>query len=78
MGRITGENEMATRDQVQPKPSHQTTIEWREVMGFTQDQAAAELGCSRTAFGGWERAPATLPKYIKLAMAALALGIKAD
>ena len=48
---------------------------WREAMGFTQRDAAEALGCSRAALGNWENAVTDCPKYIGLAMAALALGM---
>ena len=49
--------------------------EWLLTMGLSQRQAARELGCSRGALAGWEAKPETTPKYIRLAMRALALGI---
>jgi DNA-binding XRE family transcriptional regulator len=49
---------------------------WRERMGFSQVQAAKEIGCSRQAWIGWEVGSKRTPRYIYLAMAALALGMK--
>lgn len=49
---------------------------WRERMGYSQRDACAALGCSRGAWTGWENGSHTVPAYIGLAMAALALGMK--
>lgn len=56
--------------------SGQTLIEWRERMGFSQRDACEQLGCSRGAWGGWETGAQPVPRYIGLACAALALGMK--
>jgi transcriptional regulator with XRE-family HTH domain len=49
---------------------------WRERMGFTQEQAAEALGCSRRSLTSWENGESQAARYIGLAMAALALGMK--
>lgn len=49
---------------------------WRERMGYSQRQAALALGCSRGAWSGWEDGTKQPPRYIGLACAALALGMK--
>lgn len=54
-----------------------TMASWRIDMGFTQREAAEALGCARNSVQNWERDPATLPHYIKLAMRALGTGISA-
>lgn len=56
--------------------THHILKEWRERMGYTQDEACAELGCSTRAWGQWEKGEQEPPLYIGLAMDALALGIK--
>lgn len=50
-------------------------IAWRELMGFSQRDAAEALGCSRGALGGWENGQ-DIPRYIGLACAALAVGME--
>lgn len=62
-----------------PPPSHlnaATLKVWRDRMGYSHRDACAALGCSRGAWGGWERGTAPVPLYIGLAMAALATGMK--
>jgi transcriptional regulator with XRE-family HTH domain len=49
---------------------------WRERLSFTKRDAAHALGCSRSAWAGWESGKHPTPKYIGLAMAALVLGIE--
>lgn len=49
---------------------------WRERMGFSQDDAALALGCSRRTLTGYETGQHQAPRYIGLAMAALAMGMK--
>lgn len=51
-------------------------VGWRNAMSYSQRDAAEALGCSRDAFGGWERGTQECPLYIRLAMSALALGVK--
>jgi transcriptional regulator with XRE-family HTH domain len=53
----------------------QTLIAWRERMGYSQRDACSALGCSRGAWAGWEGGQ-KIPRYIGLACAALALGMK--
>ncbi len=53
-----------------------TLIAWRERMALSQREAAIALGCSRGALAGWESGKTTIPKYIGLAMSALALGVQ--
>jgi transcriptional regulator with XRE-family HTH domain len=52
--------------------------EWRTLMGYTTRQAAEALGCSREALDGWEKGRHETPKYITLAMSALAMGMGED
>ena len=49
---------------------------WREQMGYTQLDAANELGCSRKALINWEKGRHEIPRYIGLAMGALATGMR--
>jgi transcriptional regulator with XRE-family HTH domain len=56
----------------------QSLVTWRANMGFTQREAAEALGCPLTDLVDWERGAITTPRFIKLAMAALALGIEAE
>jgi transcriptional regulator with XRE-family HTH domain len=58
-------------------PVPQVLLSWRERMGFSQRDACVALGCSRGAWAKWETGKAKAPKYIGLACAALALGMKA-
>ena len=51
---------------------------WRERLKFSKTQAARELGCSRQSIYEWESGRSPVPRYITLACAALALGIKAE
>jgi len=51
-------------------------LEWRERMGYSQRDACEQLGCSRTAWIQWEAGKQETPRYIGLACAALALGMK--
>lgn len=55
--------------------SGKTLTLWRERMGFSQREACEKLGCSRGAWSGWEGGTQDIPRYIGLAMAALALGM---
>lgn len=55
--------------------SHETCSAWRTRMGYSQYDAAEVLGCSRNAWRGWESGTKPVPRYIGLAMAALALGM---
>lgn len=69
---------MATQTQIKPVPlSKETLLAWRERMGFSQRDACEALGCSRGAWGFWETGRQKIPRYIGLAMAALALGMQA-
>jgi transcriptional regulator with XRE-family HTH domain len=57
--------------------SPQVLLSWRERMGYSQRDACAALGCSRAAWVKWETGQqAPIPRYIGLACAALALGMK--
>jgi transcriptional regulator with XRE-family HTH domain len=53
----------------------ETITRWRERLFLSQREAARKLGCSRGALAGWESGQTEIPRYIGLAMAALALGI---
>ena len=68
---------MRHEDKTMTKDPDQSLVTWRETMGLTQREAAEALGCDRDDFAIWEKQPSTTPRYIKLAMAALALGIEA-
>lgn len=52
-----------------------TLTAWRTRMGYSQREACDALGCSRGAWAGWETGKNEIPRYIGLAMAALALGM---
>jgi transcriptional regulator with XRE-family HTH domain len=55
--------------------SPQALIAWRNRMKLNQSKAAEALGVSRRAWGMYERGESDIPKYIRLACAAYALGI---
>lgn len=58
--------------------SGQTLAQWRERMGYSKREAAEVIGCSRASWSAWESgSQPTIPRYIGLAMAALALGMTA-
>lgn len=61
---------------IDPVLSHMVLQAWRERMGYSQREACAELGCSRGAWAKWETGEQAAPRYIGLACAALALGMK--
>ncbi len=69
---------MRNEDKVMTKAPDQTLATWRETMGLTQKEAAEALGCARNSIIEWEQHPEKTPLYIKLAAAALALGITVD
>lgn len=50
---------------------------WRKRMGYSQQDACNELGCSITLLEHWEHGSRPVPRYIGLACAALALGMSA-
>jgi transcriptional regulator with XRE-family HTH domain len=56
-------------------PTAATLTAWRERMGYSQRDACRELGCSRGAWANWENGAHEIPRYIGLALAALALGM---
>jgi transcriptional regulator with XRE-family HTH domain len=56
-------------------PKTPSLLLWRERMGYSQTEASRQLGCSKVALIGWELGRKKTPRYIHLAMAALALGI---
>lgn len=56
--------------------SPQALIEWRQRMKLNQTKAAEALGVSRRAWGMYERGESEIPRYIGLACAAYALGIR--
>lgn len=62
--------------EAEPRLSAQTLIAWRDRMGYSQRDACEALGCSRGAWAGWENDVHPVPRYIGLACAALALGMK--
>jgi transcriptional regulator with XRE-family HTH domain len=69
---------MSSKTIKEPAAPDNSIASWREAMGLNQRDASEALGCSRTALGDWERDPPTTPRYIKLAMAALAMGMKVE
>lgn len=72
---------MMTPNETKPTPSPAdklTLAKWREQMGFTVMEAITALGCSERAWDRWEGGERPVPKYIKLACSALALGIKPE
>ena len=68
---------MRHEDKTMTKAPDQSLVTWRETMGFNQREAAEALGCGTADISLWERGSTTTPRYIKLAAAALALGIEA-
>lgn len=50
---------------------------WREGMGFSVADACDMLGVKQKDYEKWESQEKPTPKYVTLACAALALGIKA-
>jgi DNA-binding transcriptional regulator YiaG len=54
-----------------------TLTAWRKRMGFSQREASIAIECSRTAWANWESGRHRIPRYIGLAIAALALGLSA-
>ena len=52
-------------------------VKWRkEIMQLTQEQAASALGITRSGLCRYEAGELPVPKKIRLAMAALSLGLK--
>jgi transcriptional regulator with XRE-family HTH domain len=49
---------------------------WRKNMGYSKREAVRQLGCSRQAWDDWENDNHKIPRYIVLAIDALALGSK--
>ena len=68
---------MRHEDKTMTKAPDQSLATWRETMGLTQREAAEALGCDRRRHRHMGAQTDTTPRYIKLAMAALALGIEA-
>ena len=60
-----------TRDGMTP----QQFKAWRKRLGLTQARAADAIGMSATQIKNYEAGRATIPLYVELACAALALGI---
>lgn len=52
-------------------------LTWRESMGYSLDDASQMLGVTPAELIRWEKHSTPTPRYITLACAALALGIKA-
>jgi transcriptional regulator with XRE-family HTH domain len=50
--------------------------DWRKRLKLSQVKAAEELGCGRRSLQLWEKGENNIPKYIALACAAVALGVK--
>ena len=59
-----------------PKLNAETLTLWREQMGYTMNDAADELGCSKRSLVNWENGHFPIPRYIGLAMNALALNMR--
>ena len=59
-----------------PKLNAETLTLWREQMGYTMNEAADELGCSKRSLTNWENGHFPIPRYIGLAMNALALNMR--
>lgn len=53
----------------------QALSDWRTRMGYSQRDAARALGCARGAWTKWESGTNRIPRYVGLAMAALAMGM---
>lgn len=49
---------------------------WQKSQGYTYDSAAAALGMGRTTFADYLKRDGELPRWLALACAALAAGIK--
>lgn len=49
---------------------------WRKRLGLSKVGAAEALGCDRGSVSAWEAGSYPIPRYIALACAAIALGIK--
>jgi transcriptional regulator with XRE-family HTH domain len=60
----------------EPKLTARVLLSWQERMGYSQRDACEALGCSRGAWSGWVTGTQQPPRYIGLACAALALGMK--
>lgn len=79
MGRVTKTERKKEMGKSKPKGmtlNNAVLTKWRELMGYSEREAALQLGCSREAWSGWEKGDRKIPKYIGLALAALALGMK--
>jgi len=70
--------EPRTINEVYPtaKLNRETMALWREQMGYTMNEAADELGCSKRSLTNWENGHFPIPRYIGLAMNALALNMR--
>lgn len=54
-----------------------TLRSWRKRMGgYSIREASAVIGCDRESWSNWENDRRRIPRYIGLAMDALALGLK--
>jgi transcriptional regulator with XRE-family HTH domain len=71
---MSNENEEVLK--LPPTLSGATLRLWRERMGYSQREACEQLGCSRGAWAGWEDGTHVVPRYVGLALAALALGME--
>ena len=52
--------------------------EWREGRKLSQREAADAIGCSRQSIDNWENGHTDMPRYIRLACAAIDAGIVVD
>jgi hypothetical protein len=50
-------------------------LNWREQMGYDQHEASKEVGCTRMDWQLWEASKHPVPRYIRLAMSALSMGM---
>jgi len=55
--------------------THADLRAWRSAMGYTQQQAAKELGVSLRTVKAWEAGFAAPPAFLALACAALSAGL---
>lgn len=61
-----------------PGPDDMTPEElrsWRQAMGYTQIQAAANLHASRRGYQQWENGEAAIPGHLPLACMAVSMGL---
>jgi hypothetical protein len=65
------------KSKVRHKPmSKEVLATWRENMGYSARDCAHELGCTAEDWAAWEEGAVTIPRYVGLACAALAMGME--